>query len=518
VIDKRIIYPGKVLDTNDPLMLGRIRVQIKIENEIQNEPAEKEKWTNLDPMVCLPLIPYYISQVPKEGEYVHVMFSTRNETKDQNKFYIQGPLTRPWNNPIESYNNSIAMLADGTYIKQAEQIRDTQTGVIQEGLRDVYPLPGDNAVLGRGSGDLLIRPDYVILRSGKYIQSPNTEKPTRNDNRSWVQVSTYGLEKVEEGQTSVDVSKFIDLDVKNFIEWSIDEIDVVTEKVSGYVCTNTVTPSPSIPGSEKVTTASTFEINPLSLSFCNLIQGSKMYFSGFTIDETIKFINNYINGIDNNGLVNPTQYGYTGYTNFPSSGNLVGQFPFVFGPNVNTDNKRLDSDPQISNIVLKIYNKIKLNPVDDQSGFAVVWSRNTVGLQTTTKTEVINKEKYVESPVTYASMGGDFVYLLSHRSKYGDLSGLPDVTNKQKINLTNTLYGINQEKFINDIKPNTSSMVRGEELIALLKEIIQFIKGHVHNINDVPSTITGDGVDISKIEQILNNAQNTILNQNIRIN
>ena len=61
-------------------------------------------------------------------------------------------------------------------------------------------------------------------------------------------------------------------------------------------------------------------------------------------------------------------------------------------------------------------------------------------------------------------------------------------------------------------------MVRGEELIALLKEILQFIKGHVHNINDVPSTLTGDGVDIAKIEQILNNAQNTILNQNIRIN
>lgn len=509
MIDKRIIYPGKVLDTRDPLMLGRIRVQIKIENEIQNEPTEKDKWTNLDPMVCLPLIPYYISQVPREGEYVHIMFTTRDETKDPNKFYIQGPLTRPWNNSIESHNSSVAMLANGAYIKQAEQIRDTQTGEIQTELKDIYPLPGDNAVLGRGSSDILIRPDYTILRSGKYSTQANSEKPKRNDNRAWVQVSNYNLEKTEAGTEELSYEVYKDLEVKNFIEWSIDEVDVVNGKVTGYVSTNTVVPSSSSPSKDLVTTVSTFQINPLSLSFCKPIVGSKMGFSGFTIDETIKFINNYINSINDNGVVSPIQYGYSGYTNFPANGPLSGQFPFVFGPNVNTNNKRFDNDPQISNVILSIYDKIKLNPVDNDSGFVVVWSKNTIGPQTTTEKQVINKNKYSENQVTYASVGGDFIYLLSHRS---------EKPNAKKINLSNTLYGIDQEKFIDEIKPNTSSMVRGEELLELIDKIVQFLVSHTHNINKPPIQEPLNTITVSQIRAELNAAKTKVLNQNIRIN
>jgi hypothetical protein len=404
VIDKRIIYPGKVLDNIDPLMLGRIRVLPKIDNEQQNEPTDKEKWTNLDPFVCIPLVPYYVSQVPAVGEYVHIMYATIAETKDQNKFYIQGPITRPWNNVLEKYNSAEAMLANGGDLQQAKQIRTGTEGVINANLKDIYPLPNDNAFLGRGTSDLLIRPEYAILRSGKYTTSPNTEIPIRNDKRSWVQVSNETLEKVRVGTEPINIEEFKDKQVKNFIEWSIDEIDITTGKVTGYVSTNTVLPSSSLSlvGSGPVTTVSTFQINPVSLGFCKLESESKMVFSGLSIDETIRFINEYIKGINKNKV------NISGYTTYE----IVNQFPFVFGPNVNTNNKRFDDDPQISNIITKIYNKIKLNPVDDYFGFAVVWDKNVVGPQKVTRTTIINKTEYRQNPVTYASMGGDFVYLL----------------------------------------------------------------------------------------------------------
>jgi hypothetical protein len=500
VIDKRIIYPGKVLDNIDPLMLGRIRVLPKIDNEQQNEPTDKEKWTNLDPFVCIPLVPYYVSQVPAVGEYVHIMYATIAETKDQNKFYIQGPITRPWNNVLEKYNSAEAMLANGGDLQQAKQIRTGTEGVINANLKDIYPLPNDNAFLGRGTSDLLIRPEYAILRSGKYTTSPNTEIPIRNDKRSWVQVSNETLEKVRVGTEPINIEEFKDRQVKNFIEWSIDEVDITTGKVTGYVSTNTVLPSSSLSlvGSGPVTTVSTFQINPVSLGFCKLESESKMVFSGLSIDETIRFINEYIKGINKNKV------NISGYTTYE----IVNQFPFVFGPNVNTNNKRFDDDPQISNIVTKIYNKIKLNPVDDYFGFAVVWSKNVVGPQKVTRTTIINKTEYRQNPVTYASMGGDFVYLLSHRSeKLG-----------KKFSLANTLYGIDQDKFVDEINPGTSSMVRGEELIAVLKKIVKFIKGHKHNILKAPATRTEDGADIDDIEKDLNEAEKTILNQNIRIN
>jgi len=500
VIDKRIIYPGKVLDNIDPLMLGRIRVLPKIDNEQQNEPTDKEKWTNLDPFVCLPLVPYYVSQVPAVGEYVHIMYATIAETKDQNKFYIQGPITRPWNNVLEKYNSAEAMLANGGDLQQAKQIRTGTEGVINANLKDIYPLPNDNAFLGRGTSDLLIRPEYAILRSGKYTTSPNTEIPIRNDKRSWVQVSNETLEKVRVGTEPINIEEFKDRQVKNFIEWSIDEVDITTGKVTGYVSTNTVLPSSSLSlvGSGPVTTVSTFQINPVSLGFCKLESESKMVFSGLSIDETIRFINEYIKGINKNKV------NISGYTTYE----IVNQFPFVFGPNVNTNNKRFDDDPQISNIVTKIYNKIKLNPVDDYFGFAVVWDKNVVGPQKVTRTTIINKTEYRQNPVTYASMGGDFVYLLSHRSEKPG----------KKFSLANTLYGIDQDKFVDEINPGTSSMVRGEELIALLRKIVKFIKGHKHNILKAPATRTEDGADIDDIEKDLNEAEKTILNQNIRIN
>jgi hypothetical protein len=500
VIDKRVLIPGKVLDNVDPLMLGRIRVLPKIDNQQQNEPTDKEKWTNLDPFVCLPLIPYYVSQVPKVGEYVHIMYSTRSETKDQNKFYIQGPLTRPWNNPVESYNNSVAMLASGGYIKQADEIRNRQTGEIKPNYKDIYPLPEDNAILGRGTSDLLIRPEYAILRAGKYTTSPNTEIPLRNDKRAWVQVSNETLEKVDAGTEDLEFNVFKDKQVQNFIEWSIDEVDITTGRVTGYVSTNTVLPSSSSSsvGSGPVTTVSTFQINPVSLGFCEPITESKMVFSGLSIDETIRFINEYIKGVNKNKV------NISGYTTYE----IVNQFPFVFGPNVNTNNKRFDDDPQIANIITTIYNKIKLNPVDNYFGFAVVWSKNTVGPQKVTETKVINKSEYLESPVTYASMGGDFVYLLSHRSEKPG----------KKFSLSNTLYGIDQEKYVNDIKPGTSSMVRGEELLELLDKIVNFLVEHTHNINEPPIQEPLKNITASQIRTALDEAKTKVLNQNIRIN
>jgi hypothetical protein len=61
-------------------------------------------------------------------------------------------------------------------------------------------------------------------------------------------------------------------------------------------------------------------------------------------------------------------------------------------------------------------------------------------------------------------------------------------------------------------------MVRGEELINLIKLIVTFLSEHTHNINDAPIQEPTNTVTISQITTELNNAQNTILNQNIRIN
>ena len=81
----KIIFPGRVKDTGDPLMLGRIRViptTLRIESMIKAQDLEMVNgdipvewwWTKKDPFIFLPLLPYFIYQIPKREEYVHIIY------------------------------------------------------------------------------------------------------------------------------------------------------------------------------------------------------------------------------------------------------------------------------------------------------------------------------------------------------------------------------------------------------------------------------------------------------------
>ena len=50
------------------------------------------------------------------------------------------------------------------------------------------------------------------------------------------------------------------------------------------------------------------------------------------------------------------------------------------------------------------------------------------------------------------------------------------------------------------------------------KLVIIGILSHVHNINEAPIPIGTDGTKLDEINKILQDADNSILNQNIRIN
>jgi hypothetical protein len=67
--------------------------------------------------------------------------------------------------------------------------------------------------------------------------------------------------------------------------------------------------------------------------------------------------------------------------------------------------------------------------------------------------------------------------------------------------------------------PNTSSMVRWEELLELIDMIVRFLITHTHAYPGLPPVpVTQDGSSTAKMLTKLNNAVEKILNSNIRLN
>jgi hypothetical protein len=155
---------------------------------------------------------------------------------------------------------------------------------------------------------------------------------------------------------------------------------------------------------------------------------------------------------------------------------------------------------------------VKIKTTDLSPGYSLVYDdkkTDTVPFKPVPQELIPKKtERYNKS---VGVMGSDEIYLLSHTSK--------NPPNKERIDLSNTLYGIDENMVADIIEPNTSSLVRGEELLELLNLIVRFLVSHVHpwhGTTPVPTSF--DGTKVDDILKELLNAQDKILNKKIRIN
>jgi hypothetical protein len=225
-----------------------------------------------------------------------------------------------------------------------------------------------------------------------------------------------------------------------------------------------------------------------------------MNFNG-TKDEIVIQINKFLTQI-NDGNLNIKPYPRISVNN---------QFPCYFRPSQLTykwlQNTTSSGTSEYFN-VSSFYESIQFKTL---IGSGLIYSNKLVGKQQ--KVKIISEKKYSENNIstTYGILGADKLLFLSHESE------IPD---KRKINLgQNTLLGIDQSKLIEDIVPNTNAFVRGEQLITFMNLMTKFLIAHTHAFPGLPPVpIATDGTNIQEILTALQNAPNTILNQNIRIN
>ena len=518
-MSKPILFQCIVINNQDPLMLGRVRARLRIDNYediikgMEDWNEQTDPWTAKDPFIFNPLLPYFIYQVPEINEIIQVLYVNR-EFKYQNQYYVQSNFYSP-NAVFSQFNvGGDKFTGTGMQLKSPRNIKNKNTGAYEnQGEKGLYPEPGDNAILGRGNADLIVQRETVLLRAGKYRATPQSNVTfVGNNKRAFLQLSQFEKVKKQLPPKKVVSSNIAVFQVKYLVEWVITNPENTQDKFCGavYLYQLKLDPINRITNSDNLKISTVIPENLKTL----VVQES---FTSLGLQDTINFINSFIKACNSGTRT------VTGRTLFSQNQD---KFPIYFRPSnltydfinpaANLSNFQSVPNPlcppgtaaAIQQNIQGIFDGVKLNSYDSP-GFGLIWKQNTVGVPITTKITEVEENFYVTDFTTIGAMGAEKLFLLSHSTK----------NDRPPINFDGTLYGISGETFYEQIIPATSSMVRGEELMELINLIVRYLVTHTHAFPGLPPVpVTQDGTTIENILTELQSAATKILNDNIRLN
>lgn len=497
------IYYGSVIDNDDPMNLGRVRITPKnwvvsaYKNAYEVLPADK--WTNKDPFVFLPLLPIFLYQVPKKDEWCHVLFYNDAYT-DRNKYYIQGGFSSINNIYSEPFNSSTENTALGERNKPKENISQNQNIKNPEN-KDLYPETTTIGLLGRYNSDILLPEGGYVARVNK-IGSSSDINPTFNKRHSFSMLQNYRTRKIDNGERSFFENTEITQNVQYLIEYNVfGGLGSVSNEslFSGYINVYKISPYRPI-------TTSTLSDN----TYNTISEDSKIGpiyredYSFETFDYICNGFRSVIQKMNDSSLI--------------VGNNVISQpFPFIFQPELSFFEKYdpsvtlSGSNPVGQNATAFILNTY-LNQLTNERGFGLVSSKNKLGKSSEITKTTIRDKSEIPTNITYGINVADKQFFLTHEST------IPNF----KIDFQDASYSgnvLDHNFIINNIIPNTNSMVRGEKLLELLELIVRFLINHVHPYHGMPPDPTSiDGTTTQKLLGEMLNAYNNVLNENLRIN
>ena len=526
-IDK-IFFQGRVVDNDDRLRLGRLRVIPEGENvdEIKNSiiQACKDpndtltgikttcKWTKDDPFTIIPLLPYSLNVTPKVRELVHIIYfvvqngkSQSRKYADRAKVYIPSLPSTPLSSAYEDGNASKVHLTSGDNLKPAKNLKEVN-GKIPIETFGVFPEPEDNAILGRGTADIILKDDTALVRAGKSkdMIGPTTNLPTENEKRAFLQLTDFVTNQKRESERKSSSFNLEYTQLIYLIEWHISNPENEMGVFSGYINLYSFFSK----NDERINTKN-FKVD----TDVDNLKGTQIFvsidFLGKQYQEVVNIFNSFIDGLSNGEIF------VKGYSQRPFIPEKGKQFPFAFRPSPATYRKLVgqsdnsqDSSPFVVNNIGSFFKDIGLSTGSPQRGFGIVTSKNSTKIPESTKNQKYRPISSGTEGISYGMLGAQRVYIYSHDSQIG----------VKKPSLKNTIYGISQPKFL-ELEDSTEPMVRGEKLMDLMNLIVRFLTSHVHPYHGLPPVPTAqDGTLSADILQKMQDAPNTILNENIRIN
>jgi hypothetical protein len=454
--NQNIVF-GTVIDNKDPENAGRIRVLLdsfkyKVENFIPWQKGRTVDNTVTDPYICNPFLPKLINVVPKVGELVKVIFYNP-DYPELDKEYV-GPVISQFNS-IE-YENA----TQGRVFTQSQKTNLLPNLGNFEYSKGLLPDINNITILGRKSTDLTIKPNDVLIRSGKVDLQDNKKF---NKKGSLFQISSNPV-KLDRKTKPVTVNRRIPEPINNVVIYNLNSDN------SGYVNVYKLT-TPKNTSNINVNTDLTKLISTPAITYT---------FSANTQTIGISYINQFLSFLDNNQVKN--QNTDTGIITINQP--VVG-VPYLLKPQTN--------DPKYSTV--KVFN------VTTQGNRTIKPIENQL---VDTLQENINTSVDYQNYMVALS---DMLYILSNETS---------IPEKGFINFDGINNGFTADKVTREINDKTEPMVRGDQLVKALVIIINAFLNHVHSGFGFMNVNQTD--EIQKLTKLRSELNSLILNHKIRIN
>lgn len=504
----KIIDIAICVDNIDPKGMGRIRCVRYNDYVGEKENSVKYvKWSQDDPFIASPFLPNNINFVPEIGQSVKLLnYNTDNE--NINLEYVAGPFTTQFDFNSQTFSQQIENTTYGVATKHRGDVKKSTGEFIKNKSDNSFAKDKDFAIYGKYGSDILFTENGLQLRGGKLLSKEAAsylnretmlthplmaEKSSRLYLKKFPKKMTLGNRKVK--KTNVEV-KNIKTIVEYDIEGSLTNVTGVTFNVysvkseygetfkSNFFTENTSIPMASVKLINTDDTSSTVTYREDVSS----------------IEDAYKTIRDTIFTIHDTGLGELN----TLYNNEDE------RHPIFFRPKIGGELSRFGVSQTEDENKKRILNKVSVSRVGPTSG--LLWSATKSNPPVSSKEYVQEYLKIDQNTPeqTFATVTSDKIYFLS--TDLGSNEGENPINFKSL-----DKYDFTQEDYIKNIDPKTFSTVRGENLLILLRSIIQVIFTHRHNPLKpiIGQTDYAEGEELKKIYQTV---ENDILNKSIRIN
>lgn len=502
----KIIDIGICIDNFDPSGLGTIRC-VRYSSWVgqQEKALEYTEWEDNDLFLAHPFLPTNINFIPEKGQSVKII--NYNSDKDTiNTEYVAGPFTTMFDYNSQTHSAQVENTTYGVSAKHGPAVMDSTKDYGYKNPKSVaaFAKTTDFGVYGKYGSDVIFTENGVQLRGGKLIAKDSAStgqkiimvsQPLMANKVSTLHLKKFGKRK-EYKEEKITTNTVAISDLSHLIEYSVDKFSGTTRTVTLYVYKLTKpfgglyrTDNPKLSDVELI--QDYYKL----LNLDGTTTGATLTFTTEDTEETYCTIRDVLKTLHLKSL-----------NEFNSSYSEGDLHPFYFRPTSECKNRILSNSTQKTERKT-IFNKITINkgcgPIN-----GIVFSRTKVSPPITpiTKKENVLKDSNIPGEQTFASLKSDKIYFLS--TDTNDSGKTIDFTNLNK-------YEISQENYLKDIDPNTYSTVRGENLLELLRAIIDLLNGHRHNL--IGPLVKGDP-NYERLMRLYSSFENDILNKSIRIN